>query len=557
MADTRGSRAAKPSTRASLLVSGLFSGIGGLELGLAAAGHRTLSLCEIWEPARRVLTANFPAVVVEPDVCAMRGSGEASLLAAGFPCSDLSQVGLKAGIGGAKSGLVEQVFRLAAEGQPEWILLENVPNMLVLHKGAAMRLITSKLERLGYRWAYRTVDSRFTGLPQRRLRVLMLASRGNRAPEDILFADDAGERASSDYREDAYGFYWTEGRGGVGWAQDAIPTLKGGSTIGLASPPAIWVPDAEVGRRVLMLSRAHGETLQGFPTGWTDAAITPGEPDHRWKLLGNAVTVRVAEWVGDSLARGGLPFAGDCSTLDRSKGWPSAAFGSHGAAFAVATSPWPEQRTYEHLLDAVDIQTAIPLSNRATSGFLRRLDESGLTADPHFHADLDRHVRITRPALPRARAGKAGSQSESQSWASSPAARRRMQANRSKDTGPELELRRALFARGLRYRLHARAEPAIRNRIDVVFRRAKVAVDVRGCFWHACPEHGTKPKANADRWATKLARNRERDDATVGALEVAGWLVIIVWEHDDVDDKADQIAKAVRDRTASHRGAHP
>ena len=129
-----------------------------------------------------------------------------------------------------------------------------------------------------------------------------------------------------------------------------------------------------------------------------------------------------------------------------------------------------------------------------------------------------------------------------------------MQANRSKDTGPELEIRRALFARGLRYRLHTRAEPAIRNRIDVVFRSAKVAVDVRGCFWHACPEHGTKPKANADRWASKLAKNRERDDTTVEALEGAGWLVIIAWEHDDVDDKADQIAKAVRDRTSPDGG---
>ena len=130
-----------------------------------------------------------------------------------------------------------------------------------------------------------------------------------------------------------------------------------------------------------------------------------------------------------------------------------------------------------------------------------------------------------------------------------------MQANRSKDTGPEVELRRALFARGLRYRLHERTDPSIRNRIDIVFRSAKVAVDVRGCFWHACPEHGTSPKANAERWATKLAMNRKRDLAIVAALEQVGWSVVVVWEHDDVETAAEYIEQIVRVRTESGRSA--
>lgn len=531
-----------PKSRTRLNIAGLFSGIGGMELGLTEAGHVSRSLCEIWKPARRVLASKFPDTVLYDDVSTMPTVADIDVLVAGFPCTDLSQVGGKAGIGGTKSGLVDQVFRLAKVMEPSWIVLENVPNMLVLHRGAAMRFITAGLEKLGYRWAYRTVDARFTGLPQRRLRVVLLASRHGEAPEDRLLPNNAGDPPHTTYRADAYGFYWTEGRGGVGWAQDAIPTLKGGSTIGLASPPALWIPSADLGRRIVMPTIADGERLQGFPVGWTDDATAAGEPDHRWKLLGNAVPVDIANWIGEILSAPGRAVLHDESEFDTSKSWPQAAYGSKGVAIAVEVSAYPRHDPYRHLLDTVDLSEMTPLSNRATSGFLRRLDESGLSADPKFHDDLDRHVRFTRPSMPRT-SRKAGD-----SWASSAQVRRRMQATLSKDTGPELELRRALFRRGLRYRIHTRAEASVRNRIDIVFPTEKVAVDVRGCFWHACGAHRTSPRANAERWASKLEANRERDGRIVAALTAAGWIVIVVWEHEDVEAAAAAIDTAVRSR---------
>src|SRR3954452_7484855 len=117
---------------------------------------------------------------------------------------------------------------------------------------------------------------------------------------------------------------------------------------------------------------------------------------------------------------------------------------------------------------------------------------------------------------------------------SSPEALARMKRQARRDTKPELALRKALFAKGLRYRVDHKPLAGMRQRADVVFTRAKVAVFVHGCFWHACPVHGTQPKANAAWWADKLAANVARDADTRRRLEDACWDVVTLWEHDDL-----------------------
>lgn len=126
----------------------------------------------------------------------------------------------------------------------------------------------------------------------------------------------------------------------------------------------------------------------------------------------------------------------------------------------------------------------------------------------------------------------------------------RMKAQRTRDTGPELALRRLLHRRGLRYRVDHRPLRGVRRRADVVFTRARVAVFVDGCFWHGCPEHGTWPKANATWWREKIEANRKRDRATDERLREAGWLPLRVWEHEDVATAANGIEAAVRSRVA-------
>ena len=125
----------------SLSVAGLFAGIGGIELGLHRAGHESTLLCEIEPGARAVLTRHFPGVPIESDVKRLKGLPDVDVLAAGFPCQDLSQAGRTAGIHGKQSGLVEHVFRLldARKKKPRWLLIENVPFMLQLDRGKAMR----------------------------------------------------------------------------------------------------------------------------------------------------------------------------------------------------------------------------------------------------------------------------------------------------------------------------------------------------------------------------------------------------------------------------------
>lgn len=130
--------------------------------------------------------------------------------------------------------------------------------------------------------------------------------------------------------------------------------------------------------------------------------------------------------------------------------------------------------------------------------------------------------------------------------ASSAAAELRMKRQPRRDTAVELALRRALYRRGLRYRLQVAVLPGLRRRVDIAFPGSRVAIDVRGCFWHACPEHGTLAAANASWWAEKLSRNAERDADTERRLTDAGWRVMVVWEHDDPEAAADQIVALVR-----------
>jgi DNA mismatch endonuclease (patch repair protein) len=127
-----------------------------------------------------------------------------------------------------------------------------------------------------------------------------------------------------------------------------------------------------------------------------------------------------------------------------------------------------------------------------------------------------------------------------------------MQGTRRRDTPGELELRAALSTLGLRYRVDANL-PGMRRRADVAFTGAKVAVFIDGCFWHACPEHGTWPKANADWWRAKIEANVARDRDTDSTLRAAGWIVLRFWAHQDLAKAAKRIARVISNAKARMR----
>jgi DNA mismatch endonuclease (patch repair protein) len=130
----------------------------------------------------------------------------------------------------------------------------------------------------------------------------------------------------------------------------------------------------------------------------------------------------------------------------------------------------------------------------------------------------------------------------------SEAVRTRFKSQRVRDTNAELSVRKAVHGMGLRYRVDAKPETDLRVRADLLFTKARVAVFIDGCFWHGCPDHFIPPKNNAEWWATKIARNRERDQASRRELTNRGWIVLSIWEHEFPGDAASVIVTLVRAR---------
>jgi DNA (cytosine-5)-methyltransferase 1 len=381
----------RPATE-KLTVTGLFAGVGGLEQGFRQAGYVSGMLCEVDPLARSILKRNFPDAEITTDVTTLRALPRSDVVTAGFPCQDLSQVGRRKGISGPNSGLIEYVFGLlrGSTEHPRWLVIENVPFMLNLDRGRAIRTITSALEEMDYSWAYRIVDARAFGLPQRRRRVILLASK-TCDPRPVLLGVDAGSPDPVKRGTHACGFYWTEGNTGLGWAVDSVPPLKGGSALHIPSPPAIWFPR----RRFMGIPAIEdAERLQGFAAGWTRIDESDRHGDRqRWRMVGNAVSVPMAKWVAERLsATVGKFETNDPDPLPSDRGWPSAAWGHRGKRGRSDVSEWPIAVPSPHLISFLEHRVA-PLSKKATAGFHSRLIESCLRYEDAFERDLRHHKK--------------------------------------------------------------------------------------------------------------------------------------------------------------------
>lgn len=159
-------------------------------------------------------------------------------------------------------------------------------------------------------------------------------------------------------------------------------------------------------------------------------------------------------------------------------------------------------------------------------------------------------VILAKDGRPTSSRRKPRGETAQASFASTATVRTRMQRQRTRDTAPELALRRILHAQGLRFRVDRAPIAVSRRRADIVFTRPRVAVYVDGCFWHGCPQHGTRSKSNTAWWDEKLERNRARDADTDRMLAEAGWLVIRIWEHEDPRSAAEGVCNIIRSRLA-------
>lgn len=365
-------------------IASLFSGAGGFEVGFGQE-HRFVLANDIDPPARAVLQSHFPSVPMVDDVRALAAAalGGADAIVAGFPCQDVSIVGGQLGMAGTRSALVEHVFRLARETNPSHILLENVQSIRFVHGGRVLAYVMHEAEQLGYAWAYRILDSRAFGLPQRRRRFYFLASK-TIDPGEVLLARAGSSLPDVPLRLDRpIGFYWTEGRKGNGLTGDAIPPLKAGSAIGIPSPPSVLFPDG----RVCLPTIETAERLQGFPEGWTLHAPIR----ERWRLIGNAVSPPVVKWIADRWQKPEKWDRSIAQPMPDRPTWPIAAWGDgRGRRYSVAAGEAPDDAVIGCL--SAEEFTWTDISARALRGFITRARDSSLRYPTGFLERLENRL---------------------------------------------------------------------------------------------------------------------------------------------------------------------
>ena len=326
-------------------VGSLFSGIGGFDLGLERAGGEIVWQCEIERGARRVLAQHWPGVTCFGDVRGVDDVADVDVLVGGFPCQDVSLAGNRAGLAGERSGLFHQFIRLAGAITPRWLVIENVTGLLSSQRGRDMGTVLGCLADCGYGWAYRVLNAQYFGVAQRRRRVFIVGCAGDAArAASVLFepqscdgdtapirepgasvaaltANGAGASGPDDNQGAAghlIGFHLTQDPISSNGFTPALGATSEGMAVAIAEnqrgeivetdyahavtagggKPGQGYAAVRDGYAVRRLTPRECERLQGFPDDWTAALGDMA----RYRVLGNAVAVPCAEWIGKRLA---------------------------------------------------------------------------------------------------------------------------------------------------------------------------------------------------------------------------------------------------------------
>ncbi len=258
----------------------LFTGIGGFDLGFERAGIKTLWQVEQDKHCIEVLVNHWQNIKRYTDV---KGVGKHNLqtvdiISGGFPCQDVSVAGKRGGLQASRSGLFFEAARIIEELQPIWFVLENVPGLFSSNKGEDFKTIITSLSELGYCVAWRVLDSKYFGVPQERRRVFIVGSLGNESSAEILFEDFT--QIEQSYEREAP-------------PQTLVPVAinpyqHGSSGIGISR--TVHTLDSRPDRIVLA---PFNPDRVGDITG-----VPKRMGGHRYRMIGNAVTVQVAEWIG-------------------------------------------------------------------------------------------------------------------------------------------------------------------------------------------------------------------------------------------------------------------
>lgn len=266
-----------------------------MDLGLELAGHKVKFQCEKNWFKRSVLRNHWPEIPCYIDVAALPPHLPAvDLLCGGFPCTDLSPAGFRAGIiKGTQSSLYWDFLEVVRRVSPRWVLLENVSNATSSHNGRDFAYIIRGLVECGYGVQWRVLDSRYFGVPQKRRRVYIVGFLGGVCPRDVLFEPGGCANSLKKAIHSGFPYRFDVARGAL------VPLYARTITTrhGRAENDTFIVESNGIRR----LSLEEQEKIQGFPPGWTDVA-GKRERYNRQLSIGDACTVNVARWIGERIA---------------------------------------------------------------------------------------------------------------------------------------------------------------------------------------------------------------------------------------------------------------
>lgn len=288
-------------------VASFFSGIGGVDIGLERAGMKVKFQCEILHFGQTVLKQHWPKAKLATDITKVDGDDipDVDVFAGGFPCQDLSLAnqGKRKGLEGERSGLFYKYAELIKEKKPRWVFIENVPGLLNSAEGGDFRVVVSTLDELGYCVAWRVLDAKFFGTPQRRRRTYIVASLGTCGAAEVLF--DPGSIEIPDKKS--------------GGPRNFLASGDDGS---LPEANIFSIQHAGIGRRASAGPqgkgyRNDGETYTLDSRGSSDAVCKTDAPfgirnsaglsktldSNRWRAIGNAVCVPVIEWIAKRIVK--------------------------------------------------------------------------------------------------------------------------------------------------------------------------------------------------------------------------------------------------------------
>lgn len=347
-----------------------FSGIGGFE-----ASESPLLYCEIDPEARDILAGIHNEVDAWDDIETLVAPS-ADVVVGGWPCQDISIAGKQAGLTGLRSRLLLNMLDVANSAGAHTVVAENVTNLLRLRRGLEFKASIDAIHEAGFPVvAWRVVNAREFGLPQHRQRLLIVASK-HRELAEILFQSVNSGKKSHLAKPIASGFYWTAGIHSINYSNGYLPTIKIGSSIGIASPPAVHYGDV-----VRQISAEEALRLQGF-----DFPVSLFKSDSAiYRMTGNAVAKPIGRWLIDSVLNGkpsgAIPTLREIPTDTPLFEMPGDPFKFHRAGMSVkgviSSFKIEKGELANNLENYLNLESEARLSARASSGLLARLSKSG------------------------------------------------------------------------------------------------------------------------------------------------------------------------------------